>query len=78
MNGKTCAKLMLSASSVLFLTPGCGDDEMGPSQPVDPTGEVAPAFDLTDANPNSGTYDQTVSPRDYLLQVSAWYFSHST
>ena len=35
-------------------------------------------FALLDVNPTSATYNQTVSPRDYLGQVSAWYFGHST
>jgi len=29
-------------------------------------------------NPNSATNGQPVSPRDYLMRVSAWYFGHST
>lgn len=37
-----------------------------------------PDFSLTDVNPNSPTSGQAVSPRDYLEQVSAWYFAHST
>ena len=35
-------------------------------------------FALTDVNPNSATYNQQVSPRDFLGEVSAWYFGHST
>jgi hypothetical protein len=35
-------------------------------------------FSLTDVNPQSARYQQTVSPRDYLGQVSAWYYGHST
>jgi len=38
---------------------------------------IAPDFALSDANPNSATNNQPVSPRDYLGQVSAWYFGHS-
>ena len=37
-----------------------------------------PDFTLTDVNPASATKDQGVSPRDYLQQVSAWYFGHAT
>ncbi|MBL9134630.1 MAG: hypothetical protein JNK85_02115 [Verrucomicrobiales bacterium] len=33
-----------------------------------------PDFKLTDANSNSPRYQQTVSPRDYRLQISAYYF----
>jgi hypothetical protein len=35
-------------------------------------------FALTDVNPNSVTFNQPVSPRDFLQQASAWYFGHST
>jgi hypothetical protein len=40
--------------------------------------EIVPDFGLVDVNPTSSTYDQAVSPRDYLGQVSAWYFGHAT
>lgn len=35
-------------------------------------------FGLTDVNPDSATFEQVVSPRDYLQQVSGWYFGHAT
>ena len=35
-------------------------------------------FSLTDGNPNSATYNHSISPRDYLGQTSVWYFGHST
>ena len=35
-------------------------------------------FGLVDVNPTSSTYEQVVSPRDYLKQVSGWYFGHAT
>lgn len=35
-------------------------------------------FHLMDVNLSSTTADQQVSPRDYLEQVSGWYFGHST
>ncbi len=40
--------------------------------------EPVPDFSLTDENPNSGTYGQAVSPRDYLEVASGWYFGHAT
>jgi len=49
----------------------------GCSQGGVPTG-VVPDFQLVDENPNSSTYTQSVSPRDYLQQVSGWYFIHAT
>lgn len=41
-------------------------------------GEAMPDFVLIDVNPTSATYNQDVSPRDYLGQVSGWYFTYST
>jgi hypothetical protein len=35
-------------------------------------------FALTDVNSTSSTYNQSVSPRDYLEQVSGWYFGYAT
>lgn len=39
---------------------------------------VMPDFVLEDVNLSSATYQQTVSPREKLDRVSAWYFGHST
>jgi hypothetical protein len=39
---------------------------------------VVPDFQLSDVNPDSETYQDPVSPRDYLEQVSGWYFIHTT
>ncbi len=39
-------------------------------------GEV-PNFHLIDQNPASRTYAETVSPRDFIGQVSAWYFGNA-
>lgn len=43
-------------------------------------GEDAPMadFSLVDVNPNSATYNQSISPRQYLGKMSAWYFGHAT
>ncbi len=43
----------------------------------DPNNLVAD-FSLEDVNPTSATYEEFVSPRDYLGRISAWYFGHST
>jgi hypothetical protein len=37
-----------------------------------------PDFHLNDVNPNSPSGGQSVSPRDQLGHVSAWYLIHST
>ncbi|MCB9683518.1 MAG: hypothetical protein H6735_00590 [Alphaproteobacteria bacterium] len=44
------------------------------------TGPVLPAPDwsLADVNDTSPSYAQQVSPRDELLKVSGWYFTHAT
>lgn len=39
-------------------------------------GTPRPDFSLEDVNPASSTYQQAVSPRDYLEQVSGWYFAN--
>ncbi|MEC7948673.1 MAG: hypothetical protein VX265_13995 [Myxococcota bacterium] len=51
---------------------GAGSDEGGT------TGTPVPDFRLADLNPNSVRAGQDVSPRDYMEQVSGWYFIHST
>lgn len=43
-----------------------------------PVAAPVPDFSLLDVNPASPTADQPVSPRDYLMRVSAWYFGHAT
>ena len=50
------------------------------SGPITAEAEAAPMpdFALVDANPNSLTYNHSVSPRDYLQQVSGWYFIEAT
>lgn len=35
-------------------------------------------FNLPDQNPTSPRAGQSISPRDYLGDVSGWYFIHST
>lgn len=60
---------------------GCGDDDSGPTGPgetVLPDSVAMPDFSLKDVNATSPTYNQQVSPRDYLQQVSAWYFGQAT
>ena len=68
---------------VLLVALGCGGSS--PSAPPSPTppppipaGTVAPDFALVDANPGSPTGGRPISPRDYLNQISAWYFGTST
>ena len=42
------------------------------------SGFPQPDFHLTDVNETSTSTGQAVSPRDYLEEVSAWYFAHAT
>ena len=69
--GRLLPALLVAAA----LLAGCGDDD--PAAPVAPAG-IVPDFALKDVNSTSATYDADVSPRDYLQQVSAWYFGHAT
>jgi hypothetical protein len=61
----------LASSFVVFLVISAGVSGA-------PRGEVVPDFSLIDVDPASSTHDQPVSPRDYLQQVSGWYFGHAT
>lgn len=36
--------------------------------------QVVADFSLSDVNTSSATYDQPVSPRDFVGEVSGWYF----
>ncbi len=45
---------------------------------IQPAPDPVPDFALLDVNSTSDSYEQMVSPRDHLHQVSAWYFGHST
>ena len=46
--------------------------------PAESIAGMVPDFSLIDVNSTSSTYQQVVSPRDYLKQVSGWYFGHAT
>ena len=58
--------------------PGTMADEMTVVNVAEGESVAMPDFQLVDLNPASSRYNQTISPRDYLKEVSAWYFSHST
>ena len=40
--------------------------------------QAMPDFALVDVNGTSSSYNQAISPSDYLEQVSGWYFTYST
>ena len=82
---RTTRRLLLETLEIRSLLHGGGleGDGLGGnplSEQTWPEGEASPqtAFSLTDINPASATANQAVSPRDYLEQVSGWYFTHST
>ena len=59
---------------------GCSDDDgeetiLGPVAHPD---DAVPDFSILDINPESPRHDELVSPRDYVGQISAYYFGHST
>ena len=79
--------LGLLASCVPVTAPGSADDgtvtdsggDNAPStQPPPASAEALPDFKVIDVNAASPRFGQAVSPRDYLGEVSAWYFGQST
>lgn len=69
------------ASDVVAEADAAGDSDAGGGDGGDGgDGAVAvvPDFSLVDENPASSLYQKKVSPRDYLGQISAWYFGHAT
>ncbi len=77
----TRARIGAVVSAVLLAwAAGCGGggSPTPPAGPSMPAGEMVADFSLPDVNPASARFGQVVSPRDYLGQVSAWYFGHAT
>lgn len=74
-----CRQMLLGALLIAVLG-GCGKDSptTPPPTSITPINFVEPDFSLADANPNSATHTQNVSPRSCLGKISAWYFGHST
>lgn len=66
-------RLWPALAALAILAGACGKDD-----PAGPASGAMPDFQLVDVNPASPTYAQSVSPRDYLQKVSAWYFGHAT
>ena len=68
-------KTRFSSLMVWFLGLGCADSGQGSwALPLGPV----PDFMLIDLNSGSARAGEVISPRDYLEQVSGWYFAHST
>lgn len=71
--------IAVSLLAALLLAPGCGEDDSPAPMESGPQEEEAVAdFALVDVNPASATHGEAVSPRQYLEQISAWYFGHAT
>ena len=54
------------------------DTDVNDTGSIEPSLNSVPDFLLADINPNSSTMSQNISPRDYLQQISGWYFIKST
>ena len=52
--------------------------DAGDAGDTDAAPALMPQFNLVDVNPDSATYQQTLSPSYFKGQVSAWYFGHAT
>lgn len=52
--------------------------DVEPGKPPKPGDNALPDFSVVDVNADSARYQETVSPRDYLGQISAWYFGSAT
>lgn len=65
----------LAGALVLLSLVACG----GKDDPVRPVEDEPMAdFTLVDVNPASATAGQSVSPRQSLHEISAWYFAWAT
>ena len=72
MNRRTIRHLHLEALEARQLLHG--GDGIAAMSPGEGEAAAMPDFLLTDVNTASATANQGVSPRDYLEQVSGWYF----
>ena len=72
---RTTRRLLLESLEARLALDGALTSALGPA----PEAEAAPMpdFELIDVNPNAATYNQGISPRDYLEQVSGWYFAEA-
>ncbi len=74
---RTSRRTLVLCALLTLVVAGCSDDS--PTAIRIQPGETAVSdFSVRDVNPGSSRFDEMVSPRDYLGQVSAWYFGHAT
>jgi len=63
--------------TALLLAIGCGSgSDAPPTETSDPL--LVPDFLLEDLNDTSPSYGLDVSPREYIGNLSAWYFGEAT
>jgi len=62
-----------------LVIPACsqGSGSNSQSEQSQAASAQVPDFHLTDLNPISATFNQTVSPRDFLGKTPAFYFTHA-
>lgn len=77
-HGVVRALLALVAGLLCAPHLGCQGDDDTSATAGETTGPPVADLALMDINPSSPTYGAMVSPRDYLEQVSGWFFLHST
>ncbi len=69
--------MTLLTPSLLLLA--CATDPLERlSTPQAGVGTLAPEFALSDVNTTSASFEEDISPSQYLDRVSAWYFGHAT
>jgi len=69
---------LLAAAAVAMLAGSCSHSSRSPMAPADPADSVMGDFSLVDVNPSSATAGDSISPRQFLGKISAWYFGHAT
>jgi len=69
--------LRVISPALLLLAIGCGSgSDTPPTETTDPL--LVPDFLLEDMNDTSTSYTLDVSPREYIGNLSAWYFGEAT
>jgi len=59
-------------------TADSGIDDTGDTGITPPPPDPVMDFSRLDVNPHSSSFGNTISPRDYLQQISGWYFIKAT
>ncbi|MDM7913803.1 MAG: hypothetical protein ACE15D_16985 [Candidatus Eisenbacteria bacterium] len=63
----------------LLIAGGCNEKSTEPEAPGSSNDvERVPDFTLLDQNPNSASYQDSISPREYGGEISCWYFGSAT